>query len=173
MSDNIEKILVRKQRLSKEALSGYLEKQKELFQIFEEEIQKNETFKDETGADRADQKGIVVDLLNVVWAGLDTYLNNVSDETPMPTNLDGELRSDAQGNNDNGSSITNQSGPNLLLQIPKTFKLDSNTPIFKRMNGEISIEDWILTIETNMRLAKIEKPFKQSKTNWWFWKIFG
>jgi len=48
MSGNIEKILVRKQRLSKEPLSDYLEKQKELFLIFEEEIQKNETFKDET-----------------------------------------------------------------------------------------------------------------------------
>jgi hypothetical protein len=44
----LKKSKVRKQRLSKEPLSDYLEKQKELFLIFEEEIQKNETFKDET-----------------------------------------------------------------------------------------------------------------------------
>jgi len=44
MAENIQKILAKKEGLSKNFLLGYLEKQKELFNKYEEELQNDENF---------------------------------------------------------------------------------------------------------------------------------
>ena len=154
MSDCIQKILNRKDKLSKDALLGILVKQKELLIRYEGEILDEKNFLENDKTEKADQAKIATDLVNRVWEGLETYINNVRDDlsgAPTPdANVGSNLSS--QSDNLNGSFQTNT---NSLSSIPKTFKLDSNTPIFKKMNGEVSIEDWILTIETNMRLANV------------------
>jgi len=101
---------------------------------------------------KENQSKIAADLIDRVWDNLKTYINNIKDDVLVGSNL-----SSQSDNNLNGSFETNT---NVLSSIPKTFKLDSNTPIFKKMNGEVSIEDWILTIETNMRLANVPKELR-------------
>ena len=42
----------------------------------------------------------------------------------------------------------------------KVYKLDPNTPVFRKMHGEIGIDDWILTVENNMKMAQIPTTMK-------------
>jgi hypothetical protein len=69
------------------------------------------------------QKENVVGFLNVVWQGLDTYLSGIQKDVtdnsqPIPTN---------QG--------TVQTNEDVVTSTTKTYKIDSNTPILKKMNG--------------------------------------